>query len=85
MILEIKRTIKSRKFVLYTVSIIHAQSKTYFEKFQHCKLYDQTCKFLCKLLVVQLVYYSKNFKVKCPIWKRINFLYVIISFRNICF
>ena len=84
MILELKMTIKSKNFVFYIVSIIHAQSKSYFGKFQHCKLYDQTCQFLCKSLVVKLVYYGKNIKVRCPIRKIINYLHVAISFRS-CF
>ena len=78
MILEIKRIRKSRKFVLFIVSIIHAQSNTYFGKFQHYKFYDQTFQFLCKSLVVQLVYYGQNIKVRCPIRKIINYLHVAI-------
>ena len=85
MILAIKRRENHRKFVLHIVSIIHAQSKTYFGVFQHCKLYDQTCQFLCKSLVVQLVDCGQNIKVWCPIRKRINYLHVAISFRKICF
>ena len=85
MILTIKRNIKSRKLVLYIVSIIHAHSNTYFGKFQYCKLYDHTCQFLCKSLVVQLVHYGQNIKARCPIMKRINHLHVAISFINICF
>ena len=84
MILAIKRTRKSRKPVLYIISIIHLQSKNYFGKFQHYKLHDQTCQFLCKSLVVQLVYYGQNIKVRCPIRKRINYVHVAFSFTS-CF
>ena len=35
-------------------------------------MYDNTCQFLCKSLVVQLVYYGQNIKVRCLIRKRIN-------------
>ena len=80
MILSIKRTKKSRKFMFYIVSIIYAQSKTYFRKFQHCKLYDQTCQILCKSLVIKLVYYGQNIKVRCPIRKIIYYLHVAIFF-----
>ena len=85
MILAIKRTRKSRKFVLYIESIIHAQPKTYFAKFQYCKLYDQTYKLLlCKSLVVQLVYYGQNIKVSN---KKKNELSSCCYFliRKICF
>ena len=85
MILAIKRRENHRKFVLHIISIIHAQSKTYFGEFQHYKLYDQTCQFLCKSLIVQLVYYSQNIKVRCPIRKRINYFHITISFKKICF
>ena len=37
-------------------------------------------------LVVQLVYYGQNIKVRYPIGKIINYLHVVnFFFRNICF
>ena len=83
MILAIKRRENHRKFVLHIVSIIHAQSNTYFGEFQYCKLYDQTCQFLCKSVVVQLVYYGQNISVRCPIRNRVNYFHVAFTFKKI--
>ena len=69
--------------------IIRAQLKTYFKEFQPCKFYDQTCQFLCRSLVVNLVYYGQTIKDSRPIRKMINYLHVTLVvfefwFDNLC-
>ena len=76
MFLASKRIRKSRKFMPQIVSIISAQSKTYFGEFQPCKLYDQTFRLLCKSLVINLVYHGQNIKDRSPIRKIVNYLQV---------